>query len=151
MRSKTLRIYRVRISSPIYFNLFCMFSIDMHSGAALLLILLDVIAELGIHKRLISREAAFLKVLCPEKLLIYSIAEKFLASSRPRLPTYFLKSLFSNFNLFFVTLSINCKHCRNSCVFRYAMKYTILGTRQHITALIIKVSRNGRLTKSQIK
>lgn len=66
-----------RISSPIYFNLFCRFSIDMHSGTALLLILLDVIAELGIHKRLISREAAFLKVLCPEKLFIYSIAEKF--------------------------------------------------------------------------
>ena len=63
-------------SSPIYVNLFCRFSIDMHGGAAFLLILLDVIAEL--HKRLISREAAFLKLLCPEKLFIYSIAEKFL-------------------------------------------------------------------------
>ena len=34
---------------------------------ALLLILLDVIAELRIHKRLISGETAFFKVLCPEK------------------------------------------------------------------------------------
>ena len=68
-----------RISGPVNFNLFCRFAVDMHSGTALLLILLDVIAELGIHKRLISGEAAFLKVLCPEELLIYSIAEKFLA------------------------------------------------------------------------
>lgn len=51
----------------------------MHSGTVFLLILLDVIVELGIHKRLISGETAFLKVLCPEKFFIYSIAEKFFA------------------------------------------------------------------------
>lgn len=39
-----------RISSPIYLDLLPRFSRDMHGGAALLLILLDVIAELGIHE-----------------------------------------------------------------------------------------------------
>src|SRR5699024_656222 len=67
-----------RISSPIYLNLLCRFAVDMHGSTALLLILLDVIAELGIHKRLISGEAAFLKVLCPEEFLVHAIAEKFL-------------------------------------------------------------------------
>ena len=39
-----------RVSSPIYLDLLPRFSRDMHGGAALLLILLDVIAELGIPR-----------------------------------------------------------------------------------------------------
>ena len=38
-----------------------------------------LIAKLRVHKWLVSREAAFLKVLCPEELLVHSITEKFFA------------------------------------------------------------------------
>ena len=68
-----------RISSPIYLNLLCRFAVDMHGGTALLLILLDVIAELGIHKWIITGKAAFLKVLCPKEFLVHAVAEKFLS------------------------------------------------------------------------
>ena len=68
-----------RITSPIYLNLFRRLTIDMHGGTTLLLLLLDVIAELRVHKWLVSGEAAFFKVLCPEELLVHSITEKFFA------------------------------------------------------------------------
>ena len=38
-----------RIYRPVNFDLFAGFPLDMHSCSALFLILLDVIAELGIH------------------------------------------------------------------------------------------------------
>ena len=68
-----------RISGPVNLNLLSGLAVDVHSGAALLLVLLDIIAELGIHERLITSEATFLKVFCPKELLVYSVAEKFLA------------------------------------------------------------------------
>lgn len=37
------------IASPVDFNLFTRLSRDMHGGPTFLLILLDVVAELGIH------------------------------------------------------------------------------------------------------
>lgn len=68
-----------RISSLVYLDLFRRLTVDMHSSTALLLILLDVIAELGVHKRLISGETTFLKALCPKEFFVYSVTEKFFA------------------------------------------------------------------------
>ena len=67
-----------RISGPINLDLFTGLPIDVHGGAAFLLILLDVIAELGIHKRLITGLTAFLKVFRTKEILIDSISEQFL-------------------------------------------------------------------------
>ena len=50
----------------------------MHGCAALLLILLDVITELGIHERLIAGLAAFLQVLRPEEFLVDTVAVQLL-------------------------------------------------------------------------
>ena len=68
-----------RITGPVNFNLLCGLTVDMHGGAAFLLILLDVIAELGVHKRLITGKAAFFQVLCPEEFFVHPMVEKFLA------------------------------------------------------------------------
>jgi len=51
---------------------------DMHGCAALLPILLDVMAGLGIHEWLVTRLAAFLQVFCPEELFVDSITKQFL-------------------------------------------------------------------------
>ena len=66
-----------RVSSPIYLDLLPRFSRDMHGGAALLLILLDVIAELGIHEGIVAILTTFLEVFCPEKLPVDAIPEQF--------------------------------------------------------------------------
>lgn len=67
-----------RISGPVNLDLFTGLPIDVHGGAAFLLILLDVMAELGIHKRPVTGLTAFLKVFRPEELLIDSVSEQFL-------------------------------------------------------------------------
>ena len=68
-----------RISGPANLNLLSGLAVDVHGGAVLLLVLLDIITELGMHERLITSEATFLKAFCPEELLVYSVAEQFLA------------------------------------------------------------------------
>ena len=67
-----------RIFCPVNFDLLAGLSVDMHGCAALLLILLDVITELGIHERLIAGLAAFLQVLRPEEFLVDTVAEQLL-------------------------------------------------------------------------
>ena len=67
-----------RIPCPVNFDLFAGLSVDMHGCAALLLILLDVITELGIHERLIAGLAAFLQVLRPEEFLVDTVAVQLL-------------------------------------------------------------------------
>ena len=67
-----------RISGPIYLDLQPRFSRDVHGGAALLLILLDVIAELGIHEGIVAILTAFLRVFRSEKLPVDDIPEQFL-------------------------------------------------------------------------
>ena len=62
-----------RISRPVNFGLFTGFSLDMHGCSALFLILLDVIAELGIHERFFSVHAAFLTVFHPEEFFVDSV------------------------------------------------------------------------------
>ena len=69
---------RCRIPCPVYFNLFAGFAVDMHGSASFLLILLDVIAELGIHERFLTIRTAVLHVFCPQKLFTDSIAEQLL-------------------------------------------------------------------------
>ena len=54
-------------------------AICMHSGATFLLILLDVVAELGVHKWLFFGETAFFKILCPKEFLIHSVPKKLFA------------------------------------------------------------------------
>lgn len=67
-----------RISSPIDLDLLTGLSVDMHRSTAFLLVLLDVIAELGIHERIIAGLTAFLQIFRPEKLLIHSISKQLL-------------------------------------------------------------------------
>ena len=57
----------------------CGLAVDMHGGAALLLILLDVVAELRVHKWFFFGETAFFKILCPKELLIHSVPKKLFA------------------------------------------------------------------------
>ena len=67
-----------RIASPVNLDLLACFSRDVHSSAPLLLVLLNVIAELGIHQSLITILTAFFKVFRPEELLVDTIFEQFL-------------------------------------------------------------------------
>src|SRR5690554_6210510 len=74
----SVRIYDVcRITCPINFNLFTRFSIDMHSCTTFLLILLNVVAELRVHKGLFVIKTTFLHVLCPEEFFGDPIFEQF--------------------------------------------------------------------------
>lgn len=57
-----------RITCLIYFHLFTRFTIDMHGNTMFLLILLDVIAELGIHEWLFTVSTAVFHVLRPQEL-----------------------------------------------------------------------------------
>ena len=66
------------ISSPVDLDLFTGLPVDVHSCPAFLLILLDVIAELRIHKRLVTGLAAFLQVFRPDELLVDTISEQLL-------------------------------------------------------------------------
>ena len=50
----------------------------MHGCTTLLLILLDVITELGIHEWLVAGLAALLQVLRPEEFLVDTVAEQLL-------------------------------------------------------------------------
>ena len=68
-----------RITCPVDLDLFCGPAIDMHGSAALLLILLDVVAELRVHKWFFFGETAFFKILCPKELLIHSVPKKLFA------------------------------------------------------------------------
>ena len=58
------------------FITFAGFTIDMHGSTSFLLILLDVIAELGIHERFLTVSTAVLHVFCPQKLFADFIAEQ---------------------------------------------------------------------------
>jgi hypothetical protein len=56
------------ITCPVNLDQFPRLSGDMHGGTPFLFILLDVIAELGIHKRVFAGLTAFLEVFSPQKL-----------------------------------------------------------------------------------
>ena len=62
------------------FITFAGFTIDMHGSTSFLLILLDVIAELGIHERFLTVSTAVLHVFCPQKLFADFIAEQLLVN-----------------------------------------------------------------------
>ena len=68
-----------RIACPVDLDLLRRLTVDMHSSAALLLILLDVVAELRVHKWFFFGETAFFKILCPKELLIHSVPKKLFA------------------------------------------------------------------------
>lgn len=53
------------ITGPIYFDLLTRFSRDVHSCPAFFFILLDIIAELGIHERFFVIHTVFLAVFSP--------------------------------------------------------------------------------------
>ena len=55
-----------RISRPVHFDLLPGLAGDMHGGATLLLMLLNVIAELRVHQGIIAVTSAVLEILCPE-------------------------------------------------------------------------------------
>ena len=57
------------IASPVNLHLLRRFAIDMHGGTAFIFVLLDVIAELRIHERLVTGLAAVLHVFRPQELL----------------------------------------------------------------------------------
>jgi len=67
-----------RIPRPVNFYLFSRFPADMHGCIPFLLILLDVVAELGIHERFFAGLAAFYQVFCPEEFFVDSVTEQFL-------------------------------------------------------------------------
>ena len=54
-----------RITGPIYFNLLPRFPWDVHGCPAFFFILLNVVAELGIHERFFAIHTAFLTVFYP--------------------------------------------------------------------------------------
>ena len=56
---------RGRFTCPINLNLLARFTADMHGCTVFLLILLDVVAEQGIHERFFAICAAVLHVLSP--------------------------------------------------------------------------------------
>lgn len=58
-------------------NLLTGLAIDVHGSTSFLLILLDVIAELRIHERLIAVGTAALHVFSPQELFTDSVAEQF--------------------------------------------------------------------------
>ena len=62
------------------FITFAGFTIDMHGSTSFLLILLDVIAELGIHERFLTVSTAVLHVFRPQKLFADFIAEQLLVN-----------------------------------------------------------------------
>ena len=67
-----------RVTGPVDLDLFAGFSGDMHRCMSFLLILLDVIAELGIHEGFFAGHSAFLQVFRPQELFVDSVAEQFL-------------------------------------------------------------------------
>jgi len=67
------------ISGPVNFDLLSGFSGDVHGSTPFLLILADVLAELGIHERFVAGLAAKLAVFNPQKLFGYSVPQKFFA------------------------------------------------------------------------
>ena len=75
-----IRIYDIgRVSCPVYLDLLSGFSGDMHRCTAPLLVLLDVIAELGVHEGLSACHAAFLQIFGPEQLLVDTVSHQLLA------------------------------------------------------------------------
>ena len=67
-----------RIACPVNFDLFSGFTVYVHRCTAFLLVLMDIMAEPGIHQRIVSIEHAFFEVFRPKELLIDTIAEQFL-------------------------------------------------------------------------
>jgi hypothetical protein len=64
-----------RITCPVNFDLLSGFSGDVHSSTPFLLIPMDVLAELRIHERNLTRKAAVLAVFDPQKFLGDSIPQ----------------------------------------------------------------------------
>ena len=62
-----------RISCPINFDLLTGLSCNMHCRSAFLFILLDVIAELRIHKSFLSKLATLFTVFNPQKLFVDAV------------------------------------------------------------------------------
>ena len=57
------------IASPVHFHLLPGFPVDVHGGTAFIFILLNVVAELGIHQGFFASLAAVLHVFRPQELL----------------------------------------------------------------------------------
>jgi hypothetical protein len=53
----------------------------VHCCTPFLLVLLDVIAELGIHQRLIASQLAFVDILGPKQLLGYAVSHQLLSDA----------------------------------------------------------------------
>ena len=67
-----------RITSPVNLDLLACFPRNVHGSTAFLLVLLNVITELGIHQSIITILTAFFEVFCPKELLVDTIFEQFL-------------------------------------------------------------------------
>ena len=65
-----------RITCPVNFHLFTGLAVDMHGSTSFLLILLNVIAELGIHEWFITISTAVFHVFCPQELFSNSVTEQ---------------------------------------------------------------------------
>ena len=63
-----------RITSPVNFDLFTGLAWNVHSSTALFFILLYVMTELRIHKRLIASLTTLFKIFCPQQFLGYAVA-----------------------------------------------------------------------------
>ena len=68
------------IPGPVNLHLFCRLTVDVHGGAVLVFVLLDVIAELRIHERIFAGLPAFLHVFCPQELLGHTVSQELLAN-----------------------------------------------------------------------
>lgn len=69
------------VSSPVNLDLFARFTVDVHGCTVFLLVLLDMKTELELHEWFIAREAALLKVFCPQELFIDAITEQLFADA----------------------------------------------------------------------
>ena len=71
--------YVCRISSPVHFDLLSWPAGDVHGCTAALFILLDVVAELGVHKRFSAALTTGLQILRPQQLLVNAVPLEFSA------------------------------------------------------------------------
>jgi len=62
-----------RISGPVHLNLISRLPGDVHGSPPALLVLLDVIAELGVHQGLTAALAAGLQILRPQQLFVDAV------------------------------------------------------------------------------
>ena len=67
-----------RITRPVHFDLLTGFSADVHACMPFLLVLLDVVAELGVHERFLPGHAALFQIFRPKQFLIDAVPQQFL-------------------------------------------------------------------------